>query len=167
MMRLGIDPGLTGALALVTPDKELVQVWDMPVQAKTHGKGNELDAYRLADIFDECIGLANEAGERLVVILERVNAMPGQGVSSMFSFGMSYGEVRGAAKAMGLGVKYVTPQKWKRQAGLVKKPKEAALGLVIETWPDRRDLFARKKDVGRADAALIALYGKVEVEVIE
>lgn len=176
MMRLGVDPGLTGALALVTPDEELAKVWDMPTQAKTHGKGNEVNAYLLADILDDALSMANEAGERLGMILEQVNAMPaapakpgqprrGMGATSAFNFGEGFGVIRGVAASMGIKVYRVRPERWKRQAGLIKKPKDAALALVVETWPEHRALFARKKDVGRADAALIGLFGRAEVEV--
>lgn len=160
MMKLGIDPGLTGALALTTDDDRLVELWDMPVTPKLSGKGNQVNANLLVSIFMQAKALADNAGQDIIVYLEQVNAMPGQGVTSMFGFGRSVGVIEGVAAAMALPVHMVTPQAWKKRAGLMKKPKEAALTLCLSTWPDFTQYFSRKRDVGRADAALIAVYGR-------
>ncbi len=172
-MKLGIDPGQTGALALVTNEGELVWVRDMPVQAKTSGKGNEVNAYLLADAIEDAASDAHEAGTTLLVVIEQVNAMPGgggtkgqprrtMGATSAFGFGDSFGVIRGVCAALGLKVKRVRPQVWKKQAGLQGKLKDVARTKCIETWPGHRDEFKRKKDIGRADAAMIGLYGCVE-----
>jgi crossover junction endodeoxyribonuclease RuvC len=155
-MILGIDCGLTGALALVDGD-ECRGVWDMPTVEKTHGKGQQISASLLSDIVDECI---KDAGGDLRAVVERVAAMPGQGVSSMFAFGRSVGVVEGVCGALGLSVRYVTPQSWKRSMGLLKAEKDASRTLAIELFPEARHELARKKDVGRADALLIGLYGQ-------
>jgi len=127
MMKLGIDPGISGALALLTEDDRLVEVWDMPVSPKLSGKGNQVNAALLVSMFQQAIALAQNAGHDVTVFLEQVGAMPGQGVTSMFGFGRSAGVIEGVAAAMALPVHMVTPQAWKKRAGLSKKPKEAAL----------------------------------------
>lgn len=153
-MILGIDPGMTGAMALVRDD-ELLGVWDMPITQKTIGKGKEVNAYLLADLLREIH--ADHGFYR--VELEAVSAMPGQGVTSMFSFGRSRGVIEGVVAGIGVSVSFATPQRWKRFHGLIKKEKDAARNLVIQQFPDSVSYFQRKKDIGRADATCIALYG--------
>lgn len=150
-MILGIDPGLTGALALIDGETCL-RVWDMPVTAKTHGKGNEVNAYLLADIVREAIEIA---GGDLTAKVEQVAAMPGQGVSSMFSFGYSAGIASGVLGAMCVGKGMVAPAKWKRAYGLTGRDKDSARTLAISLYPEVAPLLCRKKDIGRADAILI------------
>ena len=157
VMMVGVDPGLGGALALLTGQGGLVEVWDMPVQTKTHGKGNEVDPFKLGDILREIESLADGQGVRATI--ERVAAMRGQGVTSVFSFGDSAGCVRAALGVMEIPTQFVLPTAWKKAAGLGKKDKGASRTLATQCWPDRRDLFARVKDDGRAEAALIAKHG--------
>lgn len=163
-MILGIDPGLTGALALLDDDGDLLNVWDMPTQIKLHGKGSEVNAYLLSDLVAEIREMAARRGEALRVIVEQVASMPGQGVASMFAFGESVGVTRAVIASAGLSMLRVRPTTWKRESGLTGRDKAAALTRAIELWPDKRSLFARKKDIGRADAALIALYGLSVIE---
>lgn len=151
-MIIGIDPGLTGALALLDDDGAISDVIDMPISAKTNGKGNQVNASLLAQIMASLSRLPID-----VVVIERVHAMPGQGVTSVFGFGRSLGVVEGVAASCSLPVKWVTPQKWKKQFGLIGKDKDASRTLVIEQHPYKADLFKRKKDIGRADAVLIGL----------
>jgi crossover junction endodeoxyribonuclease RuvC len=155
MNRIGIDPGLTGAIASISPDG--VTVEDMPAQPKLFGKGRQVDVYALTDLLDLIIGA--RADEPWTVILEQVAAMPKQGVSSMFSLGDSYGAVRGVVASKGLPLALVRPQAWKGRCGLLRSPKQASLTLARQTWPMLRGELARKKDVGRADALLIAKFG--------
>ncbi len=143
MKILGIDPGLSGALALIE-DGRLLDTWDMPVA------GSRVAAGLLIDLF-------HSARPDLVVI-EEVHSMPGQGVSSTFKFGLSAGVVDGAVAALGYGKEYVQPTVWKRALGLAGKEKDDARLKALDLWPSRAQLFARKKDCGRADAALIALW---------
>lgn len=142
---LGIDPGVSGAVAVVNDAGELVQVVDMPV-FKIGGK-SKIDVHQLGDI------LARAGGDKAVV--ELVGAMPGQGVTSMFTFGFATGAVHGAIGALGLPLDTVTPQKWKAHFRL-SKDKDEARQLATRKWP--HGPFARKMDAGRAEAALIALY---------
>jgi len=155
-MKVGIDPGLTGAIALLDGDT-VIRIWDMPTMEKTHGKGNQVNPYILCDIFREIIEIAGD--DRVQVFVERVGARPGMGVTGAFSFGRSAGVIEGAAAAYGLAMRYPTPQRWKKGAGLIGKPKDSSRTLAIEMYPEVRDMLTRKKDNGRSDAILIAANG--------
>lgn len=152
-MRLGIDPGVTGALALLNGDQAL-WVADMPSVAD--GRKQAVCAPLLADMLR---GAIEEAGETPSVILERVAARPGQGVTSMFNFGRSAGIVEGVCGALGLRIVRSTPQTWKKRAKLLGKPKDASRGLAIDLFPEVAHLLQRKRDGNRADALLIAFFG--------
>mgnify|MGYP001306975757 CR=1 FL=1 len=157
-MILGIDPGLSGAIALLDGER-CVEVWDMPVTEKLHGKGREVNAYLLVDVILEALEM-DEGLAAPVAYVERVSAMPGQGVSGMFSLGRSAGVVAGVLAAWGVRVEYVTPQAWKRSQGLLKKSKDASRTLAIQRWPEMREQLKLKKHDGRAEAMLIADYGR-------
>jgi crossover junction endodeoxyribonuclease RuvC len=153
-LRLGIDPGIGGALALLSRDYELLAVIDMPVMAGT-GKRQQVNAVELSKIIDSW--QRKSEGDQLIAFIEQVSARPGQGVSSMFSFGDSFGAVRGVLAAKGIPLLLVTPQAWKKRAGLIGTEKDRSRTVAQQMFPSA-DL-ARKKDVGRADALLIARYG--------
>lgn len=159
-MIIGIDPGLTGALSLIDGE-DCYGVWDMPVSAKVHGKGNEVNAPLLADLLREIVEVAlchAPDDQYPTVAVEQVSAMPGQGVSSMFGFGRSAGVIDGVAAGLGLRVVRVTPQRWKRAYGLLKRDKDASRTVAIATFPKLAGDLKRKKDVGRSDSMLIAAY---------
>jgi len=141
---LGVDPGLTGALAFYFAGHDRISAEDMPVVA------GDIDAATLA------ARLAQMKPD--LAIVECVGAMPGQGVSSTFKFGCGYGIVRGVIAASGIPMRLVSPAKWKRSYGL-DADKEKSRAIALRLWPSRTDLFSRKKDHGRAEAALIARYG--------
>lgn len=152
MIKIGIDPGLSGAIVVLEDD--LPTEWYRMPTMKT-GSANRVNAAALAaiirrSIFDD---------EETRAYVELVSSMPGQGVASMFSFGHSAGVIQGVLGAYRMPVKMVTPQAWKKRAGLIGKDKEASRTLAIQMWPNWRDLD--KKGVGQAyaDAAFIALYG--------
>jgi len=161
MIVMGFDPGLTGAIA-VLKDGNLTDVHDMPVTAKSHGKGNEVNARLLADIVN---GVAAST-LNLVFACERVGAMrrrkngkdQSQGASSMFSFGRSTGVIEGVCGVYGHPMHFVRPMVWKKHFGLVKKDKDASRGVAIGLFPESAEYLTRKKDHGRADAILIAAY---------
>lgn len=147
MLILGIDPGLSGAFAILD-DGKLTHVADLPTMGE--GASRMLDSGALADAlkpltFD-------------LAVIERVGAMPGQGVSSMFRFGQAVGQAVGVIHTLGIPLKWASPGAWKRAMGL-SSDKERARALAIETFPSLRAQFARKKDHGRAEAALMALWG--------
>ena len=141
---LGVDPGLSGAVAFYFPVQGVVSVEDMPVAA------GDVDAATLA---------ARIAQMRPdIAIVEQVASRPGQGVASVFKFGSGYGIVRGVIAAAGVPLHLVSPARWKRAYGL-DADKEKSRALALRFWPTRADLFGRKRDHGRAEAALIARYG--------
>ena len=149
---LGIDPGLSGALALYDPMMESLETYPMPViKAGTASKRvvDELELARMIDSF---------SGSIKKVVIERVHAMPKQGVTSVFTFGMGYGILRGIVAANFLPVEYVTPQKWKK--GLrVPALKDGSRARASEIFPKYSDQWNLKKWDGRAEAAMIAYYG--------
>ena len=142
---IGVDPGLSGAVAYVDYSGALVDTYDMPVVA------GQVSAQLLADA--ECW----DNGSFGTVVIEDVHAMPKQGVTSSFNFGRSKGVVEGVFAAAGRPIVYVPPAKWKRALGL-SKDKGACRRRAIELWPAHADKFARARDDGRAEAALIALW---------
>lgn len=146
----GIDAGLTGAIALLN-GQDLAMVYDMPVMAGT-GKRQQVNPAELSRILS--------GYEISVAYLERVSSFPGQGVSSMFSFGTSYGIVIGVLAALSIPMVLVSPQSWKAKAGLRGKDKDYARTLCQQLYPSAE--LGRKKDIGRAEAILIARFGKIE-----
>jgi crossover junction endodeoxyribonuclease RuvC len=143
---LGIDPGLSGALAFIFQDEpHRVAIEDMPVA------NGDVCAPLLSSI------IKNYAPSYAVI--EFVASMPGQGVASTFKFGKSYGQAIGVLGAHGVPLHYVTPSKWKSRFNLLKTEKEAARNKALQLFPACAATFARKKDHNRADAALIAKYG--------
>jgi len=150
---VGIDPGFTGAIAFYWPDSNSVEVHDMPVYKNIKGK-TELNLYELHEI------LKPEGDDPHHVILEQVSAVRGNGVSSMFRFGQSYGATQMAIAAHKLPMTMVTPAKWKSHLGL-NKDKGLSRSLASQRWPAQADLFKRVKDDGRSEACLLALYGKL------
>ena len=150
MLIYGIDPGFTGAIALYWPDTGKLEVHDMPVMKNPKGK-TVINPHGVLDV------LANEGGKSLAVI-EQVAAMRGQGVSSMFRFGEGYGHLQMACAASKLPLKYVTPASWKKHFNL-SRDKGVSRGVAMQRFPDQAQQFSRVKDDGRAEAALIALYG--------
>ena len=149
-MKIGIDVGLSGAIAILNDDLRLAAVYDMPVMAGT-GKRQQVNGAELARIIKSYLLV------EFVAYVERVSAMPKQGVSSMFSFGTSYGIVLGVLAALQIPVVLVTPQSWKKEAGIVGKHKDYCRTLIQQRYPSAP--LGRKRDIGRADAIAIALYG--------
>jgi crossover junction endodeoxyribonuclease RuvC len=154
---VGIDPGLSGAIAIYRPD-EAPMLFDMPTCARLSGKGAQLDLAHLTAILagDERMW---DSRNPPTVFLEQVGAMPGQGVTSMFSFGRSVGQVEGILGALQMPVRYLSPRSWKKTLGLIGKDKDAARTLAIQRFPLAAGDLKRKKDCGRADALLMAYVG--------
>jgi crossover junction endodeoxyribonuclease RuvC len=142
---LGIDPGISGAVAFYFPMvPSRIAVDDVPVA------GGEINGYELARLI--------RMHRPTLAVIERVNAMPGQGVSSSFNFGRSYGDVRGVVSACDVPMHFVSPQKWKKHFGLSADKDESRL-RAIRMFPNAAESFKLKKHDGRAEAALLALYG--------
>lgn len=157
-MILGVDPGLNGAVALVDHDTaQCLRVWDMPALESSDGRGRQVNAYMLADIVNEAIDLA-DGHRNLFAHVEKVGAMPGQGVSSMFKFGHSAGVVAGVLGGLYIRAQLIRPTAWKRHHGLTGRDKDAARYLAINLFPEMLSELKRKKDVDRAEAILLAAY---------
>jgi len=160
-MKIGIDPGISGALALLKDDNSLIEVVDMPIMSLRKGK-NQVNAAELGKVLTKWRDwrFFDVAGKKLVSAvsyLEDVHSMPGQGVSACFSFGASFGAIQGVLGALEIPVVLVTPQSWKKKAGLIGKDKDMCRTLMQRRFPQAP--LSRKKDIGRADAIAIALYG--------
>ncbi len=152
-MRIGIDPGINGALALLNQNLEFMHVENMPAMLST-GKRQKVNAVELAKILNRWRNIVNEP---IICYLEQVSAMPGQGVSSMFGFGVSYGIIQGVVAALQIPLILVTPQQWKKRAGLIGSEKDKARTVAQQLFPGV-DL-SLKKDIGKSDALLIAKFG--------
>jgi len=153
MIYIGIDPGFSGAIAFYAPKENIVSIYDMPVYQNAKGK-TEINLYELHEILEP------ETDEPHMAIIEQVAAMRGQGVTSMFRFGQSYGVTQMAVAAHKIPMQFVTPAKWKSYLGL-SRDKGVSRSLATQRFPKQADLFKRVKDDGRAEAALLALYGKL------
>lgn len=157
-MIIGIDPGITGAIAIIDSDGNLERVEDLPVMAKGKGKSkskNQINAAGLAALINDM--RKDGFGKRTVTVyLERVSSMPGQGMASTFSLGDTFGCIRGVCAALNIPVELISPQSWKKHYG-IKKDKEIARAKAIELYPEAP--LHRKKDQNRAEAILIARYG--------
>lgn len=149
---VGIDPGLSGAIALFNDLTEEVSTIPMPTVRAGTGSKRVIDELELARIIGK-----NSANIRKVFI-ERVHAMPKQGVTSVFTFGVGYGIVKGILAANFLSVEYVTPQKWKKELR-VPAVKDGARARASEIFPVASGQWNLAKWDGRAEAAMIAYYG--------
>lgn len=145
MIVCGIDPGVSGAIAFISQDS-LIDVVDMPTAAL--GKKTQVDAGEFTKLLKK--------HAPAVAAVERVSAMPGQGVASMFNFGMGYGVIQGALAALEIPTILVTPPRWKKRFSLIGKEKDKARLLAQQLYPIAE--LHRKRDIGRADALLIARY---------
>jgi len=155
MIILGIDPGLSGALAFLNVEDGILDIVDMPTVSITrNGKTkNEVSAPMLASVI--------RARQVDSAIIEKVGAMRGQGTSSMFSFGRSVGMVEGVLAGLMIPVDYVTPQRWQKSIG-VRDGKDGSREIAARLFPAYAAMFMRKKDNGRSDAALIAYWAATQ-----
>lgn len=152
---LGVDPGQTGAIAVLA-DGEFDRFIDMPTTPRKAG-GHQINAGALAADLRGIFHM--HRGAHVVATMEQVHSMPNQGSSSGFRFGQSDGIVRGVLGALGIGFVEVVPQVWKRRYNLIGCDKDAARSLAVMRFPAAAMHLTRKKDIGRADSLLIALWG--------
>lgn len=157
---IGIDPGASGAIALLDPETGALIVEDMPtVSMRVSGKNrNRVSEPMLADIIRGW-----HLTSDLFALVEEVNAMPKQGVSSTFTFGRAFGVVTGVLSGVGVPFETIRPQQWKSELKLTKG-KDAARAYAARLFPNDAGLFRRKMDDGRAEAALIALVAKQKIQ---
>ena len=155
MLIIGIDPGITGSICFFE-DGKVLEVLDMPNMAE--GKKNKRQVNG-AQIYNEIFNRTkNYSKKNIKVIIENVSAMPGQGVTSMFNFGQSFGVLKGICSAMQLSMYFVRPAKWKKYFNLINSEKDASRTRAIEIFPYFSSNLSKKKDSNKADAILIASY---------
>ena len=153
MIIIGIDPGINGAISIIE-NKKIIEVYDTPTMIDGKKNKRQINGAQVTNIFKERLNGEKE----VVVVVEHVNAMPGQGVTSMLNFGQSFGVIKGICAALNLPIYFVRPSKWKKHFNLIKTNKDASRTKVIEVYPEISSKLHRKKDSNRADAILIALY---------
>ena len=154
MLIIGIDPGISGSICFFK-DGRILEVIEMPVM--TEGKKNKKQVNG-AQIYNEFLKRINNKDDDIRVVIEQVSAMPGQGVTSMFNFGQSFGILKGICSAMQLPMFFVRPAKWKKYFNLINSQKDASRTRAIEIFPYFSAQLSKKKDSNKADAILIASF---------
>ena len=153
MKIIGIDPGLSGGIAILENNR-VKEMFDMPVMADGKKNKRQLNSAQLVNLLKENIS----TNEDTIIVVEQVNAMPGQGVTSMFNFGQTFGAIKGICAALGLPIFFVRPAKWKKHFELINSSKDASRTKAIEMYPSIAEKLSKKKDVNKSDAILIARY---------
>ena len=154
MLIIGIDPGISGSICFFK-DGRILEVIEMPVM--TEGKKNKKQVNG-AQIYNEFLKRIDKKDDEIRVVIEQVSAMPGQGVTSMFNFGQSFGILKGICSAMQLPMFFVRPTKWKKYFNLINSQKDASRTRAIEIFPYFSTQLSKKKDSNKADAILIASF---------
>tara|TARA_B100001540_G_C15609613_1_gene552444 strand:- start:299 stop:793 length:495 start_codon:yes stop_codon:yes gene_type:complete len=155
MLIIGIDPGISGAICFFE-NGEVKEIIEMPTMAD--GKKNKKQING-TQIYNEILGRIRGFSKKdIFVVIEQVSAMPGQGVTSMFNFGQSFGVIKGICSAMQLSTYFIRPVKWKKYFGLIKSEKDASRTKAIEIFPYISSNLSKKKDANKADAILIASF---------
>ena len=155
MYIIGIDPGISGAICFFEEGK-IVDVIEMPVMSEGKKNKKQVNGNQLFNEIKSRLFEIND--ENISVVVEHVTAMPGQGVTSMFNFGQSFGVIKGICSAMQLPIYFVRPTKWKKYFNLINTSKDASRSRAIEIYPKFSEKLKRKKDSNKADAILIASY---------
>ena len=153
MKIIGIDPGLSGAIA-VLKNNQVLNIFDIPVMSEGKKNKRQLNSALLVNLLKENINKEEE----VAVVIEQVNAMPGQGVTSMFNFGQTFGALKGICAALELPIFFVRPSKWKKYFELINSSKDASRTKAIEMYPKLSIQLSKKKDVNKSDAILIARF---------
>ena len=155
MLIIGIDPGISGSICFFENGK-VIDIVEMPNMAD--GKKNKRQVNG-AQIYNEIYSRTKNLNkENIKVVIEQVSAMPGQGVTSMFNFGQSFGVLKGVCSAMQLPMYFVRPARWKKYFNLIKTEKDASRTKAIEIFPYISSQLSRKKDANKADAILLASF---------
>lgn len=153
MKIIGIDPGLSGAIAILESNK-IINIFDIPVMSEGKKNKRQLNSALLVKMIKDNIN----SNEEVSVVVEQVNAMPGQGVTSMFNFGQTFGAIKGICAALELPIFFVRPSKWKKYFELINSSKDSSRTKVIEMYPKLSHQLSKKKDVNKSDAILIARF---------
>ena len=152
---IGIDPGISGSICFFQ-DGVIKDVVEMPTMIEGKKNKKQVNGSQIFNEISEKI--KNMDKKNIKVVIEHVTAMPGQGVTSMFNFGQSFGILKGICSAMQLSVYFVRPAKWKKYFNLINSEKDASRTRAIEIFPYYSSHLSRKKDSNKADAILIASY---------
>jgi crossover junction endodeoxyribonuclease RuvC len=155
MLIIGIDPGISGSICFFQ-DGVINDVLEMPIMIEGKKNKKQVNGSQIFNEISEKI--KNIDKKNIKVVIEHVTAMPGQGVTSMFNFGQSFGILKGICSAMQLPVYFVRPTKWKKYFNLINSEKDASRTKAIEIFPYFSINLAKKKDSNKADAILIASY---------
>ena len=155
MLIIGIDPGISGSICFFE-DGKVIDLVEMPSMAD--GKKNKRQVNG-AQIYNEIsLRIKNINKKDIRVVIEQVSAMPGQGVTSMFNFGQSFGVLKGICSAMQLSMYFVRPAKWKKYFNLINSEKDASRTKAIQIFPYISSELSKKKDANKADAILLASF---------
>ena len=155
MLIIGIDPGISGSICFFQ-DGVIKDVVEMPIMIEGKKNKKQVNGSQIFNEISEKI--KNMDKKNIKVVIEHVTAMPGQGVTSMFNFGQSFGILKGICSAMQLSVYFVRPTKWKKYFNLINSEKDASRTRAIEIFPYYSSHLSRKKDSNKADAILIASF---------
>ena len=155
MLIIGIDPGISGSICFFQ-DGVIRDVVEMPTMIEGKKNKKQVNGSQIFNEISEKI--KNMDKKNIKVVIEHVTAMPGQGVTSMFNFGQSFGILKGICSAMQLSVYFVRPAKWKKYFNLINSEKDASRTRAIEIFPYYSSNLSRKKDSNKADAILIASF---------
>ena len=155
MLIIGIDPGISGSICFLENGK-IIDVVEMPTMAEGKKNKRQVNGSQIYnEIFKRTKGIEKK---NIKVIIEQVSAMPGQGVTSMFNFGQSFGVLKGICSAMQLPLYFVRPAKWKKYFNLINSEKDASRTKAIEVFPYISQQLSKKKDANKADAILISSF---------
>ena len=155
MLIIGIDPGISGSICFFE-DGEILDVIEMPTMIDGKKNKKQVNGSQIYNEISKRIFRVNRQNIR--VVIEQVSAMPGQGVTSMFNFGQSFGTLKGICSAMQLSMYFVRPAKWKKFYNLINSEKDASRTKAIEIFPYFSTNLSKKKDTNKADAILISSY---------
>ncbi len=155
MLIIGIDPGISGSICFFENGK-VIDLIEMPSMADGKKNKKQVNGSQIYNEISSRIKKINKGD--IKVVIEQVSAMPGQGVTSMFNFGQSFGVLKGICSAMQLSVHFVRPTKWKKYFNLINSEKDASRTKAIEIFPYISSQLSRKKDANKADAILLASY---------
>ena len=155
MLIISIDPGINGAICFFE-NGEVKDVIEMPTMAEGKKNKRQVNGHQM---FNELsYRIKKHDITNINVVVEQVSAMPGQGVTSMFNFGQSFGVIKGVCAAMQLPIFFVRPAKWKKHFELINSQKDASRTKAIEMFPKISSILSKKKDSNKADAILIASF---------
>ena len=155
MLIIGIDPGISGSICFFE-DGKIVDIIEMPNMAEGKKNKRQVNGAQIYNEISSRIEGLNR--EEIKIVIEQVSAMPGQGVTSMFNFGQSFGVIKGICSAMQLSMYFVRPAKWKKYFNLINSQKDASRTKAIEIFPYISSKLSKKKDANKADAILLASF---------